>query len=365
MRQYGSGSVRKRGSAWYIRINVDGQRIERRTSAKSRSEALAVLNELRGGVEKGTLTAEALSVRVYELYEALQHDYQVRGQRVADLDKRWKHLQPAFGSDRARDVSTPRLRAYVTKRQEQEAAPATIQRELACLRRMMHLGMEDARVTTIPVFPALRVDNTRQGFLAAETVDKLREALPEPVRTMFVVGYHLGWRKGELLALQWRSVDLDEGTIRLDPGTTKNREGRLAYLPEAAALALRAWRDETSSFERREGVIVPFVFHRDGKPVKSIDGTWRRACKAVGCPGLLFHDLRRTAARNYVRAGVAEQVAMKAMGHKTRTIFDRYNVTDEDDLKGAARALSGPNNGANQGQEPRSAAVAQLPLRRK
>lgn len=364
-RSYGSGTVRKRGRFWYVRASINGKRVERRTDARTRTEALAILAELKAGAAKGTLSAESLSVRVDELYEALCHDYETRDQRVADLAKRWKHLEPVFGRSRARDLTTPRLRMYVTERRNEGAAAATVQRELACLRRMLRIGVEDGRVTTLPAFPRVRADNARSGFVDAETFERLRSALPEPVATIAVLGYHLGWRKGELLALQWRNVDLDEGTVTLDAGTTKNREGRRAYLPAPAAEALRGWRRVSTEFERDSGRILPHVFHRDGRPVRSIEGAWRSACKTAGCPGLLFHDLRRTAARNYVRAGVPEGVAMKIMGHKTRTVFDRYNITSETDLKNAATAVASPENGATMGQEPRRAQVAQLPSPRK
>ncbi len=364
-RRYGEGAVRQRGSIWYVRLSIDGKRVEHRTNAKTRREAGAILTELRDGASKGSLTAESLTVRVRDLYDALVHDYQVRGQRAQDLEKRWQHLEKVFGRSRAKQVSTPSLRAYVTKRLEAKAAPATVQRELACLRRMFRLGVEDGRVTTVPVFPGIRVDNVRTGFLDPGTFCKLRDALPEPIRTMAVLGFHLGWRKSELLGLQWRNVDLDEGTIRLDPGTTKNREGRLAYLPAEALSALREWRATTSAFERESGSIVPGVFHRDGRRVRSFDGAWRAACDTAGCPGLLFHDLRRTAARNYVRAGVPERVAMQAMGHKTRSVFDRYNVTSESDLRNAATALNDAKNGATLGQDPIVASIAKLPASRK
>ena len=351
-----ANKVRLRGSIWYVRAMIDGKRIERRTDAKSRKEAIAICNALEASAAKGALTAECFTIRMHELYDALCADYKVSGKRVPDLAKRWNHLEPVFGRDRARDVTTPRIRDYIAARQEEKAAPATIQLELACLRRMMKLGMEDRRLSHVPIFPKITVANARTGFMDHETFQKLRAELPEPIATMAVFGFEIGWRVNEIANLKWSQIDLEEGTVRLKAGTTKNKQSRLIYLTDPAWTALKAWREQTRSFERENDRIVPHVFHREGERVKSFRGAWKTACERIGHPNFLFHDLRRCAARNYTRAGVQESVAMKAMGQKTRQIFDRYNIAAEADLKDAAAKVSRFNSGANLGQ---AAAVPQ------
>ena len=208
---------------------------------------------------------------------------------------------------------------------------------------MLRLGFQAGKVVRLPHFPTIRYDNVRTGFFERAEFEAVRNALPQHLRPLATVGYWMGWRRNELMKLEWRQVNLETGEVRLDAGTTKNRKGRVAYLPPEALAVLRAWRSVTTALERREGRIVPIVFHRDGEPIRDFYKAWRAACKAAGVPGKLFHDFRRTAARNYVRSGVPERVAQAVLGHKTRSIFDRYNIVSEGDLRSAAnRVTSAP-----------------------
>jgi integrase len=121
---------------------------------------------------------------------------------------------------------------------------------------------------------------------------------------------------------------------------TKNREGRT--FPFTAELrSLLVEQEKAHDRLARKGRIVPFVFHRNGERIFSIQRAWAAACVAAGCPGRIPHDLRRTAVRNMVRRGVPERVAMALTGHKTRSVFERYNIVSEGDLRGAARLLDG------------------------
>lgn len=87
------------------------------------------------------------------------------------------------------------------------------------------------------------------------------------------------------------------------------------------------------------------MFHRDGKRIKDLRCAWRTASKAAGVPGKLLHDFRRTAARNLIRAGVTEPVAMRITGHKTASVFRRYNITTDDDVREGLGSLAGKEKG--------------------
>ena len=175
--------------------------------------------------------------------------------------------------------------------------------------------------------------------------------MSEPLRIFARFLYLTGWRSGEALGLTWAGVDFDAGIVRLEPGVTKNREGRefpFAALPQLADL-LREQRERTSPLEREQGRIIASVFHRNGAPIRSYSRAWTKACAAAGLKGRLIHDLRRTAVRNLERAGVSRSVAMTLTGHKTEAVYRRYAITSAADLsEGVAKlaALHGSPSGS-------------------
>jgi integrase len=253
-----------------------------------------------------------------------------------------KHLEKMFGGAKAVNIDTASVKAYIERRMEAGMANASINRELAALKRMFRLGARctPAKVGLVPYIPMLRESNTRKGFFEHEDFLKLRDDLPGYLRPVVTFAYHTGWRRGEILNLTWDKVDLEQGIVRLDPGETKNDEARTVYLNEELAAMMKAQHKK-----RRLG--CSYIFHNEGQPIRNFQDAWQRACKRQGIqvrneksgrllPGRLFHDFRRTAVRNMVRAGVHERVAMAISGHKTRSVFDRYNIVSEEDLKQAA-----------------------------
>jgi integrase len=175
--------------------------------------------------------------------------------------------------------------------------------------------------------------------------------------------YFTGWRiVDEVLALTWAQVDFEARIVRLEPNTTKSDQGRsfpFSALPDLAAL-LERQREHTSATERLLGLIVPTVFHRNGRPILAYLDGWRAACKRAAVvkrgeleivvrPRLLGrtpHDFRRTAARNLIRAGVPQHVVMQLCGWKTDAMFRRYAIVDERDLRSAVEMLARGTAGA-------------------
>jgi integrase len=217
------------------------------------------------------------------------------------------------------------------------ASNATINRELELLRRALRLAHDRQLLPTIPKVKTFEEQNARQGFFERPDLEAVVAALPAYLRDFTRFAYLTGWRKGEIISLKWTDVDRDAGAIRLRPEAAKTGRGRTVMLEgDLAQLIDRRW--QARLFEKDSHVrVAALVFHRDREPVGDFRKAWATACHAAGVPDKLFHDLRRTAARNMVRAGVPERVAMAVTGHVTRSMFDRYNIVSEDDLRLAAQ----------------------------
>jgi integrase len=219
---------------------------------------------------------------------------------------------------------------------------------------MFNLALQAGKLLQKPHFPMLREDNVRKGFFERDQYQAILKHLPPYMRPVVTFAYVTGWRiASEILPLQWRQVDLDAGEVRLDPGTTKNREGRVFYLTAELKELLAKQRKEANRIQRTRGTTVQHVFFHAERTLAGAYGiaagnriagngfyhAWCRARVEAGCPASIPHDLRRTAIRNMVRAGVPERVAMMLSGHKTRSVFDRYNIVSDGDLRAAAAKL--------------------------
>jgi len=254
-------------------------------------------------------------------------------------------LDKFFEGYRVIAITTDAIRAFIQKRQADGAANGTTNRSLALLRRMFHLALQDGKLRDIPYFPMLKEAPPRKGFLEYSDFQRLREQLPEYLRSITTMGYLTGMRLGEILGLRWKNVSFLDAEIRLDAGSTKNGDPRT--IPLAGELL------ELLKIERQKNITAEFLFAHNGQPIKIFRKGWKSACKRAGLTGLLFHDLRRTGVRNLVRAGVPERVAMAISGHKTRAVFERYNIVSGRDLKDATRKLEtylAAQNGPSSGQ---------------
>jgi integrase len=295
-------------------------------------------------------------VLVQELFDDVRDDYRLNGRSsIGSLDSRLKsNLRPFFDAVRAADVTTALVKRYVGDRIEAGATNATVNRELEILKRALRLGAEcdPPKVSYVPHIAKLVENNVRKGFLDDEGYLRLRQELPDYLKPMLVVGYHIGNRLGELKALEWRQVELHHMRITLDPGTTKNDEART--LPVYGEMA--QWLSMQKAIRDTRFPQCPYVFFQDdGSPVGEFRKTWAKACKNAGVEGLHFHDLRRSAVRNMNRAGVTDKVAMQISGHKTRSVYDRYNITSDLDISEAATKMENRFNtrmGTLQGTPP-------------
>jgi integrase len=360
MKRRGGGSIFRRGGSLWLKYYRDGQPIResvaralgRLPEAVTEKDAQALLNKRLGAIAGGQpIVLRADRVRVGELLDDLITEYQVNGRRsLARARISVAHLREFFGNARAQALDPARVREYIARRQAPRktddsaetpgATNATINRELAALKRALTLAVQGRKILTRPHIPMLIENNARQGFFERDQLEAVQRHLPEAIRPVAAFAYITGWRVSEILSLTWRQVDFGASTVRLEPGTTKNRAGRMfPFTPELRAL-LEAQRAHTAAVRARTERIIPYVFHREGQSIKSFRGAWHAACAAAGVPGRIFHDFRRTAVRNLERAGVPRSVAMQMVGHKTEAIYRRYAIVNDADLRAAAVKLA-------------------------
>jgi integrase len=199
---------------------------------------------------------------------------------------------------------------------------------------MFRIALQLGQLSGMPVFPPRLEENPpRQGFFEYGEYRAVRSHLPLPYQDVLDFAYFSGWRRREILGLTWPEVDLDGGVIRLDPERSKTKLSRV--LPLAPPL-----RDVLTRRLALRRFDTTHVFHWEGTPIGDWRKRWHRACRLAGLPGKHLHDCRRTAARNLIRAGVPERIAMTLTGHKTRSVFDRYNIVSEQDLIDAGDRLA-------------------------
>lgn len=338
------GSVRQRGrSGWLLDYyGANGRRYRETIRAASRAEADRILKQREGELARGRPLFATDKVTFEDLAKDFIRDYEVNGQRsVGKAKKSVERLIDFFGGWRAVNITTQDIRTYVDKRQRGGAANGTINRELAALKRAFRLAVK-ARVLShdhVPDIPMLKEAPPRAGFFESEQFEAVLRHLRPEVKPVALFAYETGWRLREIINLQWRHLDSKEGYVRLDATMSKNREGRIAYLSPGLLDVLHDHETVTRDLERKKGIIVPWLFHRRGQRILRFLASWQTACKEAGVPGRYFHDLRRTAVRNMVRSGIPERVAMMVAGHKTRSVFERYNIVSETDLQDAAKKI--------------------------
>jgi integrase len=319
---------------WWIKFSVSGRVVQESANTESRREALNVLKAKILKYANGE-AADCRNTTIASLKESMMSAWRLHGRGPRSIkwaEGCWKHLLGFFGQTKANAVSSASIRDYMEFRKGQGGSNASINRELSIMQSAFSMGFKETprRVAAKLYFERLPESKPRQGFVEEKTYRAIAEnCLDLYLRAMLALAYSFGFRRGELLGLKVGDVDLAAGTVRLE--TSKNGDPRQVNLTHETRELLGACVAGKKPEEP--------VFTRNGKAVSDFRGIWDKVTTAAGCPGLLFHDLRRSAVRNMVRRGVMTQVAMAISGHKTEAVFRRYNIVDDRDLIDAAKKI--------------------------
>lgn len=346
----GDGRIYKRGAIlWIAYYGPDGQEVRESSGTDNEGKAERLLRKRvrevanhRSGIRAFEGPAQQ-RLTVADLLDSLEADY--RRREIKSLYSTLNHAKPVrefFGDYRAVAVTPDLVREYAAMRKAEKLSNAKINRETQILAAAFSLAYKEQRLAHKPHIPHLPENNARTGFFEKEEHERILRHLRVPMDDIARFAYVSGWRREEIRPLRWENVDRAAKEIRLQD--SKNGEGRVLPLDgddETWGIFERAW--SRRQFERPEGpALSEYVFHlRDGQPISYdyMSELWEEARGAAGLQGKLFHDYRRTAARNMIRGGVAQAVAKSITGHKTDSMFSRYNITSNDDKRDALKKL--------------------------
>jgi integrase len=344
MRTRGTGCVRRvKGSKfWHIYYYCNGQQIRESSKSESKMAAERLLhrrfNEMGLGFQRGRASE---NLKYQEIRQSLLDEYRARGHGSfltmpdgTETLPGLSYLDEFFAGRLVESITSDVLRAFIRKRKERgpngyPAKNSTINRNLALLRHMMNLARREGRIQFIPRFPMLKENPPRKGFLKYEEFEKLRDELPHRLRPIVMFLYSTGRPLGEARGVRWHQVDLDALEIRIESERKIENQPSIVPLDGLAELVAELKREQETSESRSNSVFC----------VKNLRKAWRRACIRLGLGrieslpdgretyrGLLVQDLRRSAVRNMIDAGVGEKVAMEISGYKRREVFDPYKV---------------------------------------
>jgi integrase len=332
------GCIYRRGKNYWIKYFRHGKQFAESTKSDKMEVAKRILKVREGEISQGKLPSICFEkVKFDEIMNDYISDFKINKRRsLAKAERCANYLKKEFGGMSATGVNTPNIKRYIERRLSEGLANGTINRELAALKKAFNLAARctPPKVALVPYIPMLKESNVRKGFFEHGEFIALRDVLPLHLKGFTTFGYKTGWRVSEISDLLKSQVDLDNRIARIEPGEAKNEEARTVYLDDEL---IEVFRNEYKR-QKKLGRISRYAFTnaKGAGKIKDFRKSWANGCEDANIGKKLFHDLRRTAVRNMVRAGIPERVAMMISGHKTRSVFDRYNIVSEDDLKEAA-----------------------------
>lgn len=374
----GEGSLFKSGGYWYFTYGytVDGQQRKKKrcigsvekfkTEDAAWNEARRVRNQFVTAVATGNVMSSSVeNVTCDELLIQYVKHLKLRNKPSAYVIEKCVEasVKPFFGVKKVVKLKDKDFETYREQRiSEDGVSDATVDHDLTYLKAALNLEHKKkphTRVPVVPTIPKSGVDNVRQGFLDLDGYDKVLDKLPVSLKCLFVVGYHIGNRKGTLLNLKWSQIDFEEGLIRF----IRKENGKPVPVFAPIYGDMHDWLRHQKAFRDRKYPNCEFVFfwypidcdivpklkggrggrrNEPGTPIKDFRFSWKEAVKEAKHSELLFHDLRRSAVRNMVeKMGWSEKKAMMISGHKTDAMLRRYDIIPTEDIKESGRQADG------------------------
>jgi integrase len=339
-------TVRQLGKGYQCDFYAYSQRIRRVFTTKK--DAAAYEGKMKGAIRENRFFD--VKEEAFQIFKELSDWYlsleDVKRKKSFKGDCRSvSKLNEFFGTHLLRHISPSLVTRYQTERLSEESyrgqitKPATVNREIACMRTMFNKAIRDGKLQKNPTrgVKFLRENNERDRVLSSEELEKYKAQCPSWYLPIAMMAYFTAMRKSEIVNIAPSRIDLKEGFIRLKPEDTKTGEGRsIPIHPDLMEVLKKVLKVRPLNCER--------AFHRDGRPIDSNHIRWahQRVCRKAGIKNFTFHDFRHTCINNWRRDGHDYFKIMAASGHKTMSVFKRYNMVGEEELKTLVKFASSP-----------------------
>jgi integrase len=323
------------GRVWWIEYYDHDKRLRRERIGPNKAAAEQRYREVLSTRTEGRYIRKSPDART--LFKDLAAWYlelaEVKAKRSYDRDQRSvRLLLLSLGDYLLKDITPAMVETYKQKRLNETnykgtlTKPATVNRELACLKTIYSQGVRNGKAEHNPTkkVKLLKENNVRKRVLTLDEYALLLSHCLPYLKPIVKLAYHTGMRLGEILGLTWDKVNLKDGFIHLQPEDCKTDEGRDVPLHPELRQILKAMP---------RGLPGARVFLREGKPITSIREGFESARKRADIEGFTFHDLRHTFINNRRMEGHDYFRIMAATGHKTMSVFKRYNTVSRDELQ--------------------------------
>jgi integrase len=329
----------RRGQTWWMRFTYKGKQIRKSTETDDKKLAERIYHKLLGEIAEGKwferLAGEEKTFR--EMMEKYMKEYSIPKKASSDRDKRsLLHLLPFMGDYTVTGVSSSLISRYKVMRREEEAAPATINRELALMKHAFNVAIKEwewIKENPVAKISMEKEDNKRDRWLTDEEEDKLLKVCPEWLKELVVFALNTGMRLGEILSLSWEGVDLFRKTVSVFK--SKNKERRTIPVNATVFELLKAKTKVRS-------IKTNLVFHSDDhsrRDVSNVGKSFKIRIEKVGIENFRFHDLRHTFATRLVQSRKDLYEVQRLLGHKTSVMTQRYAHHNPESLRGAVEIL--------------------------
>ena len=337
------GKIYKRGEIWYIDTSYKGKRI-RKAVGKDKKLAEAVLKKVEIGlIENKYLDIKReKKVKFSDFSKYFLENYSKVNKRSWERDQlSITHLNKFFGNDYIYEIEEKEVEEYKKIRLERGIKHSTLNRELACLKTILNKAKGWGYIEEVPKIKLFKENNKRVRYLTDDEEKKLLKLSPEPLKSIILIALNTGMRRGEILNLKWRDIDIKEGIIIVQD--SKSKEKRIIPMNEmvkSVFLNLLSIGGKEYIFENKNG-------EKYGEDY--ITHWFEKIVKKAGIKDFRFHDLRHTFASRLVMAGVSLKTVQELLGHKTFTMVLRYAHLSPEVKRQAVEILN--KNATNMTQE--------------